>query len=144
MRRIIVTFIALWLATVTAFAQSNTGRIVGAVTSTDGVIPGATIKIKDNQTNKERTVTSASDGAFIVPQLEVGTYTINVTAAGFKTYEATNVKVDVGQEYSLQVALEVGRVEETVTVTAGADLVNATNGSLSTTVSPRTFSLIVP
>jgi hypothetical protein len=137
MRRIIVTFIALWLASVTAFAQSNTGRIVGAVTSADGVIPGATIKIKDNQTNKERTVTSAGDGAFVVPQLDIGTYTINVTAAGFKSYEATNVKVDVGQEYSLQVALEVGRVEETVTVTAGADLVNATNGSLSTTVSPR-------
>ena len=61
MRRLIVTFITLWLASVTALGQSNTGRIVGAVTSSDGVIPGATIKIFDLAARWVRTLQPTSD-----------------------------------------------------------------------------------
>ena len=119
------------------FAQTNTGRLVGTIASTDGVISGAKVTVTDDKTGKDREVTSAGDGTFIVPQLEVGTYTVKVTASGFKTFTATAVKIDIGREYSLPVALEVGRVEEAVTVTAGTDVLNATTGELSNTVSNK-------
>lgn len=118
-------------------AQSNTGRLVGSVSSSDGVIPGANVVLTDHKTGKERSITAAGDGTFAIPQLEVGTYSVKVTAAGFKTFTATDVKIDVGREYSLPITLEVGRVEDSVTVTAGADVLNATTGELSNTVSQK-------
>ena len=123
--------------TPTAFAQGNTGRLVGTVSSPDGVLAGASVVVRDNQTAKEQTATTNSEGGFQFPQLEFGTYTVTVTMQGFKTFVANDLKIDVGKEYSLPVTLEVGAVTENVTVTAGAEVINATNGELSNTVSPR-------
>ncbi len=134
-----ITGMVIWVLLIaTTFAQTSTGRLVGTVISPDGgVISGAAIVIKDAQTNKERTVMSSGEGTFMVPALDVGVYTVSITAQGFKSYTATEVKIDIGREYSLNATLEVGRVEEAVTVTAGADVVNSTNAELSNTVSPR-------
>ncbi|HEX8851934.1 MAG TPA: carboxypeptidase regulatory-like domain-containing protein, partial [Pyrinomonadaceae bacterium] len=137
MKRLSVAFLTLCLLAVSAFAQTTTGRLVGTVSGPDGVLPGATIVVKDNQTGKEQTLTAQEDGTFTFPQLEVGTYTVTITQQGFKTYIATDLKIDVGREYSLNPTLEVGGVTESVTVTAGADIINATSPQLTTTVSPQ-------
>ncbi|MEJ7710541.1 MAG: carboxypeptidase-like regulatory domain-containing protein [Pyrinomonadaceae bacterium] len=136
MRKYMLAVLLLCVFAASIFAQSTTGRLVGTVSGPDGVIPGATIVITDNQTKRERTLTSSDDGAFAAPQLEFGTYTVSVTATGFKTLTATDLKIDIGREYSLNPTLEVGGVNESVTVVAGADIVNAVNGELSGTVSP--------
>lgn len=118
-------------------AQSNSGRIVGTVSDPGGVIPGATVLITDNQTKRERTVVSSDDGTFTVPQLEFGTYTVRVTSTGRKAFIATDVKIDAGREYSLNIQLEIGDVSAEVTVSAGEDIINSSNAALSNTVSPR-------
>jgi len=118
-------------------AQTNTGGLVGTVSGPDGVIAGATITITDNQTKAETTVVASGEGAFSVPRLAVGLYTVKISATGFKTFVATDLKIDVSRQYSLNPVLEVGGVSESVTVVAGADIVNATTGELSSTVSPR-------
>ena len=137
MKKVMWILLGLCVLASASFAQTNTGRLIGTVASSDGVIAGATVTITDDKTGKERTVTSGSDGAFTVSQLEVGTYKVKVSAQGFKTFTATGVKIDIGREYALTAALEIGRVEEAVTVTAGADVLNATNGELSNTVSAK-------
>jgi hypothetical protein len=138
MKRFIFTMLTLCLFTVMASAQTNnTGGLVGTVSGPDGVIPGANITITDNQTKAEQTVTANSEGGFSIPQLTVGLYTVKISAPGFKTYVATDLKIDVGRQYSLNPVLEVGGISENVTVVAGADIVNATTGELSSTVSPR-------
>jgi len=137
MRRFALVALALCLLALPAFAQTPTGRLVGTVSGPDGVLPGATVVAKDNQTGREQTITTRGDGSFTFPQLEVGTYTVTVTSPGFKTFIATELKIDVGREYSLVPVLEVGGVEESVTVTAGADVINATSPTLSNTVSPQ-------
>ncbi|HEX8183143.1 MAG TPA: carboxypeptidase-like regulatory domain-containing protein, partial [Blastocatellia bacterium] len=124
--------------TVSAAQGSNTGRLVGSVTNQQGeVVAGATIVVTDNATGKEQTVISSSEGTFALSQLEVGTYTVKVTAQNFKSFTATDVKIDLGREYSLTVPLEIGGVTENVTVTAGADLLNATSGELSNSISMK-------
>src|SRR5690349_8823513 len=131
------SFIVLFALLVFApgsYAQSAGGRLVGTVSGPDGTIAGATVVVTDNQTKQVRTITSNGQGAFTLPQLEVGTYTVTVTSKGFKTFTASDVKIDVGKEYSLNVLLEIGDIQETVTVIAGADIVNSTNGELSNTV----------
>src|SRR5205085_10763130 len=58
-------------------------------------------------------------------------------STGFKTFTATAVKIDIGREFSLPIILEVGNVNEAVTVTAGTDVLNATTGELSNTVTSK-------
>ena len=127
----------LCLGTSAAFGQSNTGRLVGTVSDASGVIPGATIVVRDNKTARERTVNTSDDGSFSVAQLEPGTYTVTVTASGHKTYSANDAKIDVGRDYTLNPTLEVGSITENVTVTAGVDVINSSNAELSNSVSPR-------
>src|SRR6185295_2441785 len=54
-----------------------------------------------------------------------------------KAFTASDVKIDVGREYSLNPALEVGSISENVTIVAGTDVINSSNAELSNTVSPR-------
>lgn len=137
-RFILTVVLTLCLFAASAFAQSNTGSLVGTIVDqSNAVVPGASVTIIDNATTKERTVQASGEGTFTVPQLGVGTYTVKITAAGFKTYTATELKIDIGKEYSLNIALEPGGITENVTVVAGADVVNSTSAELSTTVGKR-------
>lgn len=121
-----------------SFGQTPTGRLLGIVSSPDGgVLPNATVEIKFNQTGKSQTATTGEDGAFSFAQLEPGEYTVTITASGFKTFVANQVKVDVGRDYNLTPTLEVGNVSESVTVTAGADVVTSTSAQITNTVSPQ-------
>ena len=119
-------------------AQTTAGSLSGTVVDSNGAaVAGAKVTVTDNATNKTRSAETNTQGAFTVPQLEFGAYTVNVAAAGFKNYTATELKIDVGKVYSLNVVLEPGAVQENVTVVAGADVVNSTSGELNTTVGQR-------
>ncbi|HWS86287.1 MAG TPA: TonB-dependent receptor [Pyrinomonadaceae bacterium] len=137
MKRLLLAMLTLALFAASAFAQTTTGDLVGTVSGPDGVIAGATVTVIDDQTKRERTVQSSADGTFSVPQLEPGVYTVKITAPGFKTFNATQLKIDAGRPYTLNPTLEVGGVQETVTVIAGADIINSTTGELSATISPQ-------
>jgi len=137
MRKFMLAVLALCFFSATAFAQGGQGRLVGTVAGPDGNIAGATVTAKDNQTGKEQTVQASGEGGYSFSQLEVGIYTVTVTAPGFKTNSFTNVKIDAGRDFTLNAMLEVGNISETVEVVAGADVVNATNAELSNTVTPR-------
>lgn len=137
MKKILIVFFVIFLQSAIAFSQSTTGRLSGVVSTSDGVVPNAAITVRDNQSDKELTAMSKGDGSFLFPQMEVGTYTVTVTVSGFKTYIANEVKIDIGREYSLNPVLEVGNVQESVTISAGADIVNATTAQMSSTVSPQ-------
>lgn len=135
MKRIVFAALMLCVFVASALAQTTSGRLVGTVSGPDGVIPGATVTVIDNQTKREQTLQTSGQGAFSIP-LEFGTYTVNITAQGFKTSVTTDIKIDVNREYTLNPTLEVGQVTEEVTVVGGADILNASNGELSTSVSP--------
>lgn len=120
----------------TAFGQT-TGSLSGTVSGPDGVLPGATVVARDNKTSREFTTTTNEEGFFQFPQLEFGTYTVRVSATGFKTLVANELKIDVGRSATLNPTLEVGEVSAEVVVTAGADIVTATSAQVSNTVSPQ-------
>jgi hypothetical protein len=123
-------------ATFTVSAQTTSGRLVGTVSSPDGVLPGASVIVTDLKTGKETTLTADGEGGFRLSNLDVGDYTVKVSAPGFKTTSAT-ISIQVGQEYSLPVVLEVGAVTEIVTVTQGTDVINSTNAELNSTLTNR-------
>src|SRR5580765_1344142 len=135
--RLLRTFLFLIVFPISAIAQSNTGSLTGTVADASGVIPNATITITDNRTGREKTTQSSGEGTFSFTLLDVGLYTVKVTASGHKTYTASEVKIDVGAQYSLNPMLEPGAINETVNVVAGAEIINSTTGELSTTVNQR-------
>lgn len=137
MRKLFIAVSMILIGAVMTFGQTPTGRLVGVVSGPDGVLPNATIEIKFNQTGKTQTVTTDADGAFAVSQLEPGMYTVTVTSQGFKTFVANQVKIDIGRDYNLTPVLEVGNISESVTVTAGADVVTSTTAQVTATVSPQ-------
>lgn len=120
-----------------SLAQTTTGRLQGTVSSADGALPGVTVNATDNTTGREQSVVTNESGIYVFPQLEFGTYTVRISATGFKAFVAEEVKIDVGRTNSLDPILEVGNVQETVTVTAGADVVTATTAQVSNTISPQ-------
>jgi hypothetical protein len=137
-RFILTVALALLVFAPAAFSQGSTGRLVGTVTDPGGsVVPGATVTAKDNQTGREQTVTASGEGAFNFPQLAFGTYTVSVTATGYSTFTATDVKIDAGRDNTLNIAMAVGGVKENVTVVAGGEVVNSTNGELTNTISEK-------
>ena len=137
MKRFVFSTLAVCLMAMAIAAQSNRGNLSGTVSDSSGVIPGVTVTVKDNQSGKEVTVVSSDSGGYNVAQLDVGTYTVKITAAGHKSFTATAVKIDVAREYTLNATLEAGNISESVTVVAGADIVNSVDAQLSNTVSQR-------
>ena len=127
-------FLAIMATAGSCLGQSAAGRLVGTVSGPDGALANATIVVTDDQTKQSHTVNTNGQGDFIFPQLDVGSYSVTVSAPGFKTFTAKEVRIDVGKEYALNPKLEVGEIHESVTVTAGSDIVNSTNAELSNNV----------
>src|SRR5262245_6871334 len=137
MKRFLTVFTLVVVSAVFAMAQGTFGSLTGTVSGPDGALPGATVTATDTKTGKEYTATTNQEGGYRFPQLEFGTYTIRITATGFKTLVANEMKIDVGREATLSPILEIGDVTAEVVVTAGADIVTSTTAQVSNTVSPQ-------
>ena len=113
------------------FAQLPTGTILGTVKdSSGGVVPQANVTVTNTDTGLTRTVATADDGAFRMPALPVGHYSVKVEKEGFSTMSETGLTLEVTQELVVNPTLQVGTSTQAVTVTGEAPVVNTTNGSL--------------
>jgi Carboxypeptidase regulatory-like domain len=118
---------------------SATGSISGTVTDPQGaVVPNATITSKNKATGLERTTTTSESGTFSIPQVGTGLYTVTVQAtSGFKKAQVTDVKVDVGTPATVNVQLEVGAAQETVTIVGGGEVIQTQTATIGTTLTGR-------
>jgi hypothetical protein len=109
-----------------ASAQGTaTASLSGVVVDADGgIIPGATAVVTSKATGTRFTATSNASGTFTVPSLDSGVYSVSVSLMGFKTAVIDDVRLQPGIPASVRAVLEVGRLEETITVEGGAHLVN--------------------
>jgi hypothetical protein len=130
-----VLVLALVVAATSASAQQITATLSGTVTdSTGGVVPGAHVVATNTGTNVPFAIDTNASGDYRINLLPVGTYTVKVKAAGFKTFQQTGVVLDLGQSASLNVLLTVGGTEETIDVTTDVPLVNTTTSEVGATV----------
>jgi len=118
-----------------AFSQGNFGRILGTVTDqSGGVISGATVTVIDTERGVARTLTTDDAGIYNAPTLNPGAYTVRAESKGFKKLERQNVVLQVGQEIRIDLVLQPGVQEQTVTVTESVPLVETTNATLGGTL----------
>ena len=115
--RIFLVFVLL--ATVSLWAQTFRGTILGTVTDPTGaVVAGAKVTVKNTGTGLERTTETSADGSYSVPELPIGTYTVTITQSGFQTSITTGVTVDVAVERRVDAAMKTGEVATKVEVSA--------------------------
>jgi hypothetical protein len=123
---------------VTPLAQTNRGGISGTVfDKTGAVIPGATVTITNLGTNRSERLVTSGEGTFTAPSLEPVLYRITVEAAGFKKTVLDSIKVDTAVTGTVNLTLEPGALDNTITVTAEGALLNAESGTPSQTISER-------
>ncbi|MCX6538099.1 MAG: carboxypeptidase-like regulatory domain-containing protein [Acidobacteria bacterium] len=120
------------------YAQETRGKISGRVTDTSkAIIPGASVTATDVTRGSVASTTTNDQGLFQINYLLPGAYKVVVELSGFKKYVQDNVPVQANQTRDIGVVLEVGGVEETVSVTAEARTLNTTDGSLGLTVDQK-------
>ena len=104
------------LFTSTAWAQTFTGGLRGAVRDANGVIPGVTVTLTNDATNATRDAVSNEQGEYSFAAVPPGNYTVKAELTGFKTYENKSMRIAAQQFITLDITLEVGQVQETITV----------------------------
>jgi hypothetical protein len=129
-------FAAVFAQAPAAGAQGLTGQISGVVTDAGGgVMPGATVTLKNVETNLVREAVTGADGTFVITNLLRGTFDLSVTVQGFKPYEQKGIELGATERLSLRaIALEIGGLSELVTVQSESIKVQTTSGERSATI----------
>src|SRR5579863_2252558 len=136
--RIFLVFVLL--ATVSLWAQTFRGTILGTVTDPSGaVVAGAKVTVKNTGTGLERTTETSGDGSYSVPELPIGSYDVTVSQSGFQTFVAKGVTVDVATERRVDASLKTGEVSTKVEVSADQlPLVETTTNTLGGVLTAQT------
>ena len=116
-------------------AQTFRGAIDGTVTDPAGaVVPNVRVEATDTATGATHSTVTTADGQFSIQDLPLGTYEINVPAAGFAAYTAHRVRVTAGSVYTLAVKLSLAQENRSVEVPAAALTVDTTTATQSDTI----------
>lgn len=98
-------------------AQSTFGTILGTVRdATTAVVPGATITLTNKGTNTQRTATSDGSGEFTLSNIDVGNYSMAITAPGFEKYSLPEISLTARESRRIDASLKLGQADQTVTV----------------------------
>src|SRR5438128_3304991 len=126
-----------------AMAQTGSSNITGSVRDVNGaVVPGATVTAKNEATGVTSTQTTTDSGLYAFSSLPVGKYTITVEKQGFKTLQKTNNVLEVGIPLTVDVALEVGQVSETVNVQGGLEQLQTANATIGNVVEQKAIETL--
>src|SRR5512139_66920 len=142
MRRAIPRLVALLLLSgcllvgTISEAQILTGSLRGTITdSTGAVLPGVTVELTGPALiGGPKVMTTDTKGQYRFPGLAPGVYVISASLSGFQTVRRENIRVEVGSQFDVDIPLGVGKMEESVTVTAASPLVDTSRSAMTTTV----------
>ena len=145
MRVLLSRFIVLVLLGATGYAQTFRGAINGTVTDASGaVVTGASVKATNVATAVGITATTTSGGEFAFQDLPLGTYKVEVTAAGFRSAAVDNISVTAGGVYTLPVKLSAGSAGTTVVEVSAAALTLDTTTATQDNIIPGEAVADVP
>src|SRR5882724_6969267 len=124
-----------------SFGQNAT--IVGTVTDpSGGVMPNVNITVTNTETGWTRTIPTNDSGQYVVPNIQIGHYTVKAEASGFKIAEQKDVVLSVGDRLRLDFQMKMGTSAETVTVEANVVRVQADSGEVSHVIDEQQMSQI--
>jgi outer membrane receptor protein involved in Fe transport len=138
MKRVLFVIVPLILASAPSFAQVSGGKITGAVQDgSGGVMPGVAILIRNLATNVTREAVTNERGQYEVTSLAPGQYQIEAELPGFKRHSRGPITIQVNQETRVDVTLELGALEETITVVGDGLIVQTTTSTVGNVVEQK-------
>lgn len=133
-----VCLLCVSASSIHAQSQALNGQIEGTVTDSGGAaIPDATINVTNIETGTERTLTTDESGTYRAPLLPLGTYRVTAEAGNFKRLIREGVTLTTGQTATINLTLEAGGVEETVTISGDAPIADAAKIDLGRVLNER-------
>ncbi|HVW11113.1 MAG TPA: carboxypeptidase regulatory-like domain-containing protein [Bryobacteraceae bacterium] len=112
-------------------------EVSGAVTDPSGkLIPGANVTMTEDTTKTPHATQTDSDGHYVISNLPPGPYTLDVKSPGFKDYKQAGIVLEVAHNIGINVAMSVGSVNETIEVTANADMVETKDSAIAQVMDP--------
>jgi hypothetical protein len=121
-----------------AYAQFDTGEISGVVKDSQGAaIPGATVRVINENTRLERTYTTDHSGYYVAPLLPPGKYQLAAELSGFRKFVKTGITLDSGAKVAADAVLSPGGIEEAITVVAEATPLQANTGQVAKTIESK-------
>ena len=134
MRKTAILVALAMLAAVPAFAQ-QTGTITGTATDEQGaVLPGVTVTVESAALITPRSTTTGAGGSYSHPALPPGDYTVSFALSGFQTVVQEGVRVSVARTLEVNASMGISGVEETVTVTGDAPVVDVRSATVQTNI----------
>src|SRR5688572_28707361 len=113
-------------------AQTTTGTLTGVVRDPSrAVVAGASVTARHLETGLQRSTTTQPDGRYVLPLMPVGAYEIRAEREGFRPYLRRGVSLTVGESAAVDLTLDLGAMDQEITVTAEANLVRGGSGELS-------------
>jgi hypothetical protein len=131
-------------AGVGALAQGTASRVTGVVTDQSGaVVPAATVTLTNDGTKVSFVNETTSTGQYVFDSVQVGVYTVTVEKQGFKKFVSTSNQVNINQPATVDVVLEVGGINDVITVSSTAELVQtSSSGNFGNTVEQRSLEAL--
>jgi Carboxypeptidase regulatory-like domain/TonB dependent receptor len=119
-RRIFVLIVLTLGLGISGFAQESRATLTGTVSDPNGsLVPGATVTVRNINTNEERVITTSDDGSYTVTSLLPGRYYVSVEAKGFKKAVNDSLELHVNDTATFDVTMELGEMDQVVTIDAG-------------------------
>ncbi|MFT4111351.1 carboxypeptidase regulatory-like domain-containing protein [Silvibacterium sp.] len=141
--RLAAIFLCLALSALAATAQEFRGTISGIVSDPRGaIVPNAQVIATENSTGTATHTTSDKDGQYVIPFLLPGTYTITVTAPGFRDTKQTGISLEAQGHPVVSLTLQVGSATDTVVVTAAPPQLNLANGAVGQVISTESVATL--
>jgi len=115
-----------------------TAQIKGTVTDQSrAAVPSAILTVKNSETGVSRSTVTASDGTYLLPSLPVGVYQVTASKSGFQDSTRTGIHLNINQEVTIDLRLQLSSVKEAVNVSEDAPIVNTTTRDISGLVGVR-------
>jgi hypothetical protein len=137
-RSIALSIVSILSMAATGFGQEFRGSLSGHVLDPQSAaVPSAKVSATENDTGAKFTTVSNGDGTYVLPFLPPGPYSVQVEAPGFKRYVNGNVRITTNEREQLDVQLALGAIDQTVTVTGEASMLETATASTGQVINTR-------
>ncbi|MEO7648991.1 MAG: TonB-dependent receptor [Bryobacteraceae bacterium] len=133
--------ITFFLLATTLFAQGQQATVNGTVTDASAaMVPGAELKLTNQDTGETWTATSGSQGNYVLPLIKPGRYQLDVEKPGFKSYRQTEIVLETSSQQRIDIRLDVGAQAERVSVEASLPQLQTETSAVASVVDSRTIA----
>src|SRR5262245_19979276 len=126
----------------TLFGQGFQGGLRGSIKDAGGVVPGVEVTLTNEQTNTSRTTITNDRGEYAFANVDPGSYAVKATLTGYKTIDRRGIPIGTQQFLTLDLTMEVGAIQESVTVTGQSPLIETSNASTGTVLDSQALQTL--